>query len=342
MNILVTGGAGFIGSNFIRYWMAHHPEDEITNLDFLTYAGNLENLKDVESHPQYRFVKGDVADRDVVFPLVKDADLVVHFAAETHVDRSIMDPGIFVRSNIMGTQTILDAVKEYGTRFHHISTDEVFGALGPNDPPFNEETRYDPRSPYSASKAASDHLVRAYFYTYNIPMTISNCSNNYGPYMFPEKLIPLFISNLMEGKKVPVYGDGQQIRDWIYVDDHSGGVDAIVSKGKVGETYCLGGNAEMSNIDLTKTLIKLLGKDESSIEFVKDRPGHDRRYAVDYSKAERELGWEPKVTFEEGLKRTIEWYKDNQDWVERCKSGDYQKYYDEWYNKELKIKNEEL
>jgi dTDP-glucose 4,6-dehydratase len=339
MKLLVTGGAGFIGSNFIRYWMREHPEDEMVNLDLLTYAGNLENLKVVESNPQYRFVKGDVADRDVVFPLVKDADLVVHFAAETHVDRSIMDPGVFVRSNIMGTQTMLDAVKEYGTRFHHISTDEVFGALGPSDLPFNEETSYDPRSPYSASKAASDHLVRAYFHTYDAPITISNCSNNYGPYMFPEKLIPLFISNLMEGKKVPVYGDGQQIRDWIFVDDHSRGVDAIVKKGKIGETYCLGGNNEIANLDLTKMLIKLLGKDESMIEFVKDRPGHDRRYAIDFSKAKSELGWEPKITFEEGLKNTIEWYTENQDWVERCKSGDYQDYYEAWYNKELSYKN---
>jgi dTDP-glucose 4,6-dehydratase len=331
MKLLVTGGAGFIGSHFIRYWLKRHPEDEITNLDLLTYAGNLENLKDVQDNKNYKFVKGDICDRDFVFDLVRDADLVVHFAAESHVDRSIIDPSAFIRTNVLGTQTLLDAVKEFGKRIHHVSTDEVFGALKPEDPAFDENTPYDPRSPYSASKAASDHLVRAYYHTYGIKMTISNCSNNYGSYMFPEKMLPLFISNLMEGKKVPVYGDGQQVRDWIHVLDHARGIDFVLQKGKIGETYCLGGNSELANLDVTKTLLKLMDKDESSIEFVKDRPGHDRRYAIDFSKAKNELGWEPEMKFEDGLKEMIDWYKQNQDWVERCKSGEYQKYYNKQY-----------
>jgi len=337
MNLLVTGGAGFIGSNFIHYWLKHHPEDNIVNLDVLSYAGNLENHASIEGNEHYKFVKGDITDKDVVFPLVQEVDIVVHFAAETHVDRSIMDPGVFVRTNVMGTQVLLEAVKEYGTRFHHISTDEVFGALGPDDAPFNEKTAYDPRSPYSASKAGADHLVRAYFHTYGIPMTISNCSNNYGPYMFPEKMMPLFISNLLEDKKVPVYGDGLQVRDWIHVDDHARGVDFILQKGTIGETYCLGGNAEKKNIDIVKLLLAYLGKDESFIEYVTDRPGHDRRYAIDFSKATRELGWKPEVAFEQGLKEMVEWYVANQEWVNRCKSGDYQTYYDEWYNKTMKL-----
>jgi len=303
----------------------------------LSYAGNLENHASIEGNEHYKFVKGDITDKDVVFPLVQEVDIVVHFAAETHVDRSIMDPGVFVRTNVMGTQVLLEAVKEYGTRFHHISTDEVFGALGPDDAPFNEKTAYDPRSPYSASKAGADHLVRAYFHTYGIPMTISNCSNNYGPYMFPEKMMPLFISNLLEDKKVPVYGDGLQVRDWIHVDDHARGVDFILQKGTIGETYCLGGNAEKKNIDIVKLLLTYLGKDESYIEYVKDRPGHDRRYAIDFSKATRELGWKPEVAFEQGLKEMVEWYVANQEWVNRCKSGDYQTYYDEWYNKTMKL-----
>ncbi len=333
MKLLVTGGAGFIGSNFIHYWLESHPEDTVVNFDILSYAGNLENHKDIQDDPRYHFVKGDICDRDAVFPLVKEADVVVHYAAESHVDKSILDPGVFVRSNVMGTQVLLDAVREYGTRFHHISTDEVFGALGPDDAPFDEETKYDPRSPYSASKAASDHLVRAYFHTYGIPMTISNCSNNYGPYMFPEKFIPLFISNLMEDKKLPVYGDGMQVRDWIHTDDHARGVEAILKKGVIGETYCLGGDSEMANIDVVKLLLKHMNKDESYIEYVTDRPGHDRRYAIDFSKATRELGWKPQIVFEDGLKRMIDWYVANQDWVARCKSGDYQAYYDEWYNR---------
>jgi len=333
MKLLVTGGAGFIGTNFIHYWLKNHPEDEIVNYDLLTYAGNLENHKGIEKNKNYKFVKGDICDRDLVFELVKDVDVVVHLAAESHVDRSIMDPSAFVRTNVLGTQMLLDAVRKHEKRFHHVSTDEVFGALKPDDPAFNEKTPYDPHSPYSASKAASDHLVRAYFYTYEIKMTISNCSNNYGPYMFPEKIIPLFISNLMEGKKIPVYGDGQQVRDWIHVDDHARGIDFILRKGKVGETYCLGGNSEMANLDLTKILLKLMDRDESCVEFVKDRPGHDRRYAIDFTKAKNELGWEPQISFEGGLKNMIEWYKNNQKWVERCKSGEYQDYYEEWYGR---------
>jgi dTDP-glucose 4,6-dehydratase len=330
MKIVITGGAGFIGSNFIHYWLKNHPQDDVICFDKLTYAGNLENLKSVHDNPLFSFIRGDVVDRDAVFPVVEDADVVVHFAAETHVDRSIVDPEVFLRTNVIGTHVILDAVKQYGKRFHHVSTDEVFGALGPDDPPFTEFTAYDPRSPYSAAKASSDHLVRAYYHTYGIDMTISNCSNNYGPYMFPEKIIPLFISNLMEGKKVPVYGDGNQIRDWIHVNDHSRGVESILEKGKKGETYCLGGGNEVTNIDLTKRIIALFGGDESYIEFVKDRPGHDWRYAIDFSKAKEELGWEPEISFDDGLADTVQWYKDNQDWVAHCKSGDYQTYYNEW------------
>ncbi|MFA4831671.1 MAG: dTDP-glucose 4,6-dehydratase [Patescibacteria group bacterium] len=335
MKLLVTGGAGFIGSNFIHYWLAHHPEDDVVNFDALTYAGNLENLKGLENSFHYRFVKGDIGDRNLVFDATKDVDLIVNFAAESHVDRSILDPSAFIKTNVLGTQILLDAAREYDKRFHHVSTDEVFGALQPNDPRFNENTPYNPKSPYAASKAASDHLARAYAHTYKLAVTISNCSNNYGPYQFPEKIIPLFISNLMEDIKVPVYGDGMQVRDWIYVEDHCHGIDAIIQKGRIGETYCLGGDSETSNIELTKMLIKLLGKDESYIEHVKDRPGHDRRYAIDFSKAKSEFGWEPLVSFEDGLKKTVEWYQKNQEWVERCKSGEYRAYYDGWYRDNL-------
>ena len=270
--------------------------------------------------------------RDLVFDLVKDVDAIVHFAAESHVDRSILDADAFVKTNVLGTLVLLDAALAHGKkRFHHVSTDEVFGSLGPNDPPFDENTPYAPRNPYSASKAASDHLVRSYFHTHGLPITISNCSNNYGPYHFPEKMIPLFISNLKEGKTVPVYGDGLQIRDWIYVEDHCAGVDAVLQKGKIGETYTLGDDNEVKNLDLTKTMIGLLGLSEDRIEFVKDRPGHDRRYATNSSKAREELGWEAKTTLEEGLRKTIQWYEDHKDWAARCKSGAYKEYYEKNY-----------
>lgn len=333
MKLLVTGGAGFIGSNFIHYWVKKYPKDSILNLDALTYAGNLENLQSIADLPQHQFVKGNICDKDLVSSLVPEVDIVVHFAAESHVDRSIMDSSAFISTNVLGTHVLLEAAKEYKKRFHHVSTDEVFGTLGPNDAPFHEHTPYDPRSPYSASKAASDHLARAYYHTYGLELTISNCSNNYGPYMFPEKVIPLFICNLLEDKKVPIYGDGQQRRDWIHVDDHARGIDAIIQKGRIGETYCLGGNSEMANIDMTRLLLQCMGKDESYIEYVKDRPGHDRRYAMDFSKAKKDLGWEPQVSFEQGLKDMVAWYMEHKDWVERCKDGRYRTYYETWYGR---------
>jgi dTDP-glucose 4,6-dehydratase len=313
--ILVTGGAGFIGSNFIHYWLNRYPDDKIINLDLLTYAGNLENLRDVENNANYKFVQGDICDSNLVNDLMKEVDLVVHFAAESHVDRSITNSADFIRTNVEGTRTLLDAARNNGnTRFHHISTDEVFGALSFDSQRFNENTPYDPRSPYSASKAASDHLVRAYFHTHKLPITISNCSNNYGPYQFPEKIIPLFITNIIEGKKVPVYGEGKNIRDWIFVEDHNSGVDMIIKQGKIGETYCLGGDCEIKNIDLTHKILEIMGVGEEMIEYVKDRPGHDLRYAIDFTKAKNELSWEPTVDFNEGLRQTVEWYKGNREW----------------------------
>lgn len=320
MRLLVTGGAGFIGSNFIRYWLKNHAEDSIVNLDILTYAGNLESLKDIEKSPNYKFVKGDICDAVLVDSLVKGMDLIVHFAAESHVDRSIKNSADFVHTNVEGTRVLLEAARKNGNiRFHHISTDEVFGALDFGAPKFNEKTPYDPRSPYSASKAASDHLVRAYYHTYGLPVTISNCSNNYGPYQYPEKLIPLFITNLIEGKKVPVYGAGANIRDWIHVDDHNRGVDMIIKKGRIGETYCLGGNSEKTNLEITKLILGLMNKGEEMVEYVADRLGHDLRYAIDFSKAKQELGWEPLKSFEEGLAATVEWYKNNEVWWKKLK-----------------------
>jgi dTDP-glucose 4,6-dehydratase len=302
-------------------------------LDALTYAGNLENLKEVEDSPRHRFVRGDIIDATVVDELVSECDVVVHFAAESHVDRSIMNPGAFVETNVHGTFVLLEAARKYGKRFHHVSTDEVFGALGKDEAPFDESTPYDPHSPYSASKASSDHLVRSYFHTFGLPITISNCSNNYGPYHFPEKLIPLAITNLLEGKSIPVYGDGLQVRDWLYVEDHCRAIDMILHRGKLGETYCIGGNAETENIVIVKKLLELLGKDESSIEYVEDRAGHDQRYAINFSKIKTELGWEPTVTLEAGLAQTVEWFKANELWWKNVKSGDYQEYYQKQYGK---------
>jgi len=337
MKLLVTGGAGFIGSNFIIYWFKNHPEDSIINFDKLTYAGNLENLTSVQNNPNYKFVQGDICDPNVVSEVMSDKiDTVIHFAAESHVDRSITDPGNFVRTNVLGTQTLLNAALENKvSRFHHISTDEVFGSLDLDDKNiFSERTNYNPRSPYSASKAGSDHLVRAYFSTYGLPVTISNCSNNFGPYQFPEKLIALAITNLLEGKKVPVYGDGLYVRDWLYVEDHCRAIDLILQKGKVGETYCIGGLTEdLSNLSILQKIIKLLGKTEDSFEYVKDRPGHDRRYALDWSKIKTELRWEPLHGFDEWLEKTVQWYQENTQWWTNVKNGAYKEYYQKQYGK---------
>jgi len=333
MKLLITGGAGFIGSNFIHYILKNHPEDEIVNLDLLTYCGNLENLKEVENSPKYKFVKGDICDVELVDGLVKQCDAIIHLAAESHVDRSILDPGPFINTNILGTTTLLNAAIKYGNkRFHHVSTDEVFGSLGPTGF-FNEKTSYDPRSPYSASKAASDHLVRAYFHTYQLPITITNCSNNYGPYQFPEKLIPLFVTNLLQSEKVPLYGDGLNVRDWLYVEDHCEAIDIVLRKGKIGETYCIGGNEEKTNLEITHQVLKILSLDKDKIKYVADRKGHDLRYAIDATKIKKELGWEPKYKFNQALKETIDWYKNNQDWWKRIKSGEYTKYYKAQYGR---------
>lgn len=320
MKLLITGGAGFIGSNFIHYWLSRYPQDRIINLDKLTYAGNLDNLKDLENNPNHHFTQGDICDIDLVNNLVKQVDLIVHFAAESHVDRSITRDIDFIRTNVEGTRVLLDAAKNAGgKRFHHISTDEVFGSLKPFDSPFNEQTAYDPRSPYSASKAAADHLVRAYYHTHRLPITISNCSNNYGPYQFPEKLIPLFITNLIENKKVPIYGRGENIRDWIYVFDHCRGVEAIIQKGRIGETYLLGGQSEMTNMEITAMILQIMHQSQKMIEYVQDRPGHDFRYAIDFTKAREELNWQPEVDIQQGLAQTVAWYQDHEDWWQKIK-----------------------
>lgn len=334
MKILITGGAGFIGSNFIHHILNKYPDYKIVNLDVLTYAGNLENLKELENNPNFKFVKGDICNADLVNDLVKQVDAIVHFAAESHVDRSILDSSAFIKTNVLGTHVLLEAAKNNGNiRFHYVSTDEVFGSLSAEDPAFNESTPYDPRSPYSASKAASDHLVRAYYHTYSLPITISNCSNNYGPYHFPEKLIPLFITNLMENKKIPLYGDGMNVRDWLYVEDHCKAIDLIVHQGKIGETYCVGGGAEKTNKEITYKILELLDKNEGMIEYISDRPGHDRRYAIDFSKINRDLGWQPEVSFEEGMRRTVEWFKNNEQWWRNIKNGAYKQYYQKQYGK---------
>jgi len=336
MKILVTGGAGFIGSNFILYWLKNHPQDFVVNLDKLTYAGNLENLKSIQNNPNYQFIQGDICDTKVAGEVMSGVDTVVHFAAESHVDRSITEPGNFVKTNVLGTQVLLEAALKNGIkRFHHISTDEVYGSLNIEDKNiFNERTAYNPRSPYSASKAGSDHLVKAYYHTYNLPITISNCSNNFGPYQFPEKLIALAITNLLEGKKVPVYGDGLYVRDWLYVEDHCRAIDIILEKGKIGETYCVGGLTEdVNNITILKKIIQLLGKTEDSLEYVKDRPGHDRRYALDWSKIKEDLGWEPQHGFDEWLAKTVQWYQENEQWWKNVKNGEYKAYYQKQYSK---------
>lgn len=335
MKLLITGGCGFIGSNFIHYWLKNHPEDKVVNLDNLTYAGSLENLKDVEKNPNYSFIKGDICDPEIVKKAIAGVDTVVHFAAESHVDRSIMDPDVFVKTNVLGTQILLDAALEAKVkRFHHISTDEVFGALELDQTEkFSESTPYDPRSPYSASKAGADHLVRAYNITYGLPVTITNCADNFGPYQYPEKLISLAITNLLEGNKVPVYGDGLYVRDWLFVQDHCSAIDLVLQKGKVGQTYLVGTDEpEMPNIDVVKKIISALGQKEDMIEFVKDRPGHDRRYAINASKIKTELGWKAKYNFQQALEITVAWYQNNQDWWKKLKGQSYKEYYDKQYN----------
>ncbi|WP_077036168.1 dTDP-glucose 4,6-dehydratase [Pelomonas sp. KK5] len=349
MSIIVTGGAGFIGSNFVLDWLKAGDEPVIT-LDVLTYAGNLENLAALEGDARHTFVQGDICDRALVDRLLAEhrPRAIVHFAAESHVDRSISGPGAFMRTNVEGTFTLLEAARAYWSaldeagkaafRFHHVSTDEVYGSLKPEDPPFAETNAYEPNSPYSASKAASDHLVRAWHHTYGLPVVTTNCSNNYGPYHFPEKLIPLMIVNALAGKPLPVYGDGQQIRDWLYVTDHASAIRAVLAGGRLGETYNIGGWNEKANIDIVKTICALLDELRPSAEgsyarlitYVKDRPGHDRRYAIDARKVERELGWRPAETFETGIRKTVQWYLDNPEWVARVQSGAYR----EWLNKQ--------
>ena len=329
--VLVTGGAGFIGSNFVHYMLDKYPDYEIVNLDALTYGGNLENLEGVEDNPNYTFVKGDIRDHELVDEIARDVDYIVHFAAESHVDRSIEDPEIFIKSNILGTQVLLDAAKKYEIKkYLQVSTDEVYGTLGAEGY-FTEETPLQPNSPYSASKAGADLMVRAYYETFGLPVNITRCSNNYGPYQFPEKLIPLMISNALEDKELPVYGDGKNIRDWLHVYDHCSAIDLVLHKGRIGEVYNIGGHNEKQNIEIVKLILKELGKSESLIKFVTDRLGHDRRYAIDSTKISEELGWKPKYTFETGIVETIQWYLDNQDWTNKIRSGEYQEYYEKMY-----------
>lgn len=317
MRLLVTGGAGFIGANFIHYCFANHKDWEIWNIDKLTYAGNLENIKEISQNRGYRFFNADINNQGAVNDAMNGADMVVHFAAESHVDRSISEPSPFVTTNVVGTHVLLEcALKHKVKRFHHISTDEVFGSLQLGTvEKFHENTRYDPHSPYSASKAGSDHLVRAYYHTYGLPITITNCSNNYGPYQFPEKLIPLAITNILEHKKVPVYGDGKYVRDWLFVEDHCRAIDVILDRGKIGETYCVGGlTQDIDNLTVVKKILAIMDKDESVIEYVTDRLGHDRRYAIDWTKIRSELGWSPQYNFDTYLEKTIQWYTDHREW----------------------------
>jgi dTDP-glucose 4,6-dehydratase len=352
MSIIVTGGAGFIGSNFILEWL-HGQDEPVVNLDKLSYAGNLGNLESIQDDPRYRFVRGDIGDAGLVGRLLEEhrPRAVLNFAAESHVDRSIHGPEDFVQTNIVGTFRLLEAVRAYwlglpddektALRFLHVSTDEVYGTLGPEDPPFTEEHRYAPNSPYAASKAASDHLVRAYHHTYGLPVVTTNCSNNYGPFQFPEKLIPLMIHNAVAGRMLPVYGDGQQVRDWLYVADHCAAVRRVLEAGTVGETYNIGGGNERVNLDVVRTLCTLLDElrpradgatYHDQITFVRDRPGHDRRYAIDASRIERELEWTPSEPFESGLRKTIQWYLDHQDWVENVASGAYRQWVEKQYS----------
>ena len=337
MKIIVTGGAGFIGANYIHYMLEEYPEDKIICLDKLTYAGNMENLESVKDNENYKFIKGDIADREFIYKLFEDEkpDIIINFAAETHVDRSVTDPDVFLQSNFMGTGVLLEACRKYGiTRFHQVSTDEVYGDL-PLDRPdlfFTEETPIHTSSPYSASKASADLLVQAYHRSFNLPVSISRCSNNYGPYQFPEKLIPLMIANALNDKPLPVYGKGENVRDWLYVKDHCVAIDLIVRKGKVGEVYNIGGHNEKTNIDVVKIILKELGKSEDLITFVTDRPGHDRRYAIDPAKIKKDLDWEPTILFDEGIKKTVRWYLDNKSWWENIINGEYQNYYKKMYD----------
>lgn len=336
MKILVTGGAGFIGSNFVHYMVGKYPEDSIVNLDLLTYAGNLESLTELENEPNYRFVRGDIADRPFIMELFEKErfDIVVNFAAETHVDRSIVDPGVFVRTNVMGTQVLLDAAKEYGVkRYHQVSTDEVYGdlPLERKDLFFTEETPIHTSSPYSASKAGADLLVLAYYRTFGLPVTISRCSNNYGAYQFPEKMIPLMLTRAFKDEPLPVYGKGENVRDWLHVLDHCMAIDLILKNGRIGEVYNIGGHNEKTNLEVVRIILKTLDKPESLIRFVADRKGHDLRYAIDPTKIETELGWKPQYTFETGIRQTIEWYLTHRDWWQHILDGEYSNYFQKMY-----------